>query len=322
MANIIKRDFFAPIKNDYLKMAEVSEGTFLKEVGFAIQHVNNQPYLSRALESVSGQNSIKMAVLNIAQTGLTLNPVSKQAFIVPRWNNDKKAVEGHLEPSYVGLCKLLTDTGSVKSIEAHIIFDGDEIDIDMASQKKVLKHIPYILTGNEKGNIKAVYSIATLIDGWHCEIMSYDDVMNIRERSESYKAYKAKKIKTCIWIADEGEMVRKTVIKRHYKYLPKTDRMEKIEQAIDIDNGMHGFKSLVNEKTIYYLEELVETSTFDPDQQAQLAADISAIQYTDEAGKMLDLLQQHQPNHITAGKNYNMGDIKKEVRRVGNESKS
>ena len=37
---VIKRDFFTPIKTDFQNIAQVSEAQFIKEVGFAIQQLN------------------------------------------------------------------------------------------------------------------------------------------------------------------------------------------------------------------------------------------------------------------------------------------
>lgn len=314
---IIKREFFTPIKADFQNIAQASEGQFIKEIGFAIQHLNKQPYLLKCLETSGGKTSLKMAVLNVAQTGLTLNPVSKQAYLVPRYRRESQSVEACLEPSYIGLVKLLTDTGSVKAISCQLIYEGDNVEIDMASDRKVLKHIPYILTGKPKGKIIAAYSIAKLNDnGFHCEIMSYEDVMDIRERSESYKAFKAGKVKTSIWTSDESEMIRKTVIKRHYKYLPKSDRMEKVETAIDQDNGLHGFRELVSAETKYYIEDLIESSTFEPHEKATMTGDLTVIEYTDQARKMIDHLKEHQPDRIDSGANYNQTDINNKLDKI------
>ena len=289
------------------------DNQFIKEVGFAIQQLNKQPYLLKCLETPSGKMSLKTAVLNVAQTGLTLNPVSRQAFLVPRYRRETKSIEACLEPSYIGLVKLLTDTGSVKAISCQIIYEGDEVEIDMASDRKVLKHIPYILTGKPKGKIVAAYSIASITDGFHAEIMSYEDVMDIRERSESYKAMKAGKVKSSIWTSDESEMVRKTVIKRHYKYLPKSDRMEKVETAIDQDNGLHGVRELVSADTKYYIEDLIESSTLEPNEKAEITGDLTVVEYTDEARKMIDHLKNHQADRIDSGGNYNQTDINKKL---------
>ena len=66
----------------------LSKEQFNKEASFAIQHLAKNPYLQKA-----SKTSILQSVLNIAQTGLTLNPVSKYAYLVPRYNSSTKELE-------------------------------------------------------------------------------------------------------------------------------------------------------------------------------------------------------------------------------------
>lgn len=131
----------------FLAQSHLTKEDFQREASFAIQHISNNELLQK-----SSKASLLKAVLNVAQTGLTLNPVRKFAWLVPRWNNKKKEYEACLEPSYVGLCKLITDTGAVKSISAQLIWTGDLVDIDLANN--YFKHTPYVTTGNARGEKK------------------------------------------------------------------------------------------------------------------------------------------------------------------------
>lgn len=288
---ITDKEFYLKLKDDWIAQSGLSEADFMKEVSFSIQHIHKNALLQKCT-----QVSILRSVINLAQVGLTLNPISKLAYLVPRWNSRQSAYECVLEPDYRGLVKLLTDSGSVKSIAANLIYDGDEVELDMATEQKVIKHIPYFLTGKDKGNIKAVYSIATLPDNSkHFEGMSLADVDEIRDRSESYKAYKAEKITTCIWVTDKGEMCRKTVLKRHTKYLPKSNAMEKVEKAIDLDNQVHGFEEPVDYNMCVFIEGLIENSTFDSEKKAKMLREIGKLESKTQAFKMIDLLKEHQP---------------------------
>ena len=53
--------------------------TFDTELSFALQHINRNNQLKKATAA-----SNIMAVLNVAQTGLSLNPMLKYAYLVPR----------------------------------------------------------------------------------------------------------------------------------------------------------------------------------------------------------------------------------------------
>src|SRR5687767_2574064 len=99
---LIKKEFYEPLKQDWIAQSNLTESDFLREVSFAIQHLHKSPYLQKA-----DKNSVLKAIMNLAQVGLTLNPISKFAALVPRWNSSTKQVECVLEPMYQGLVKLL-----------------------------------------------------------------------------------------------------------------------------------------------------------------------------------------------------------------------
>jgi len=283
--------FYSPIKEQWIKQAGLTEGEFDKEISFAIQHIHKNPYLKEC-----DQLSVLRAVTNLAQVGLTLNPISKYAYLIPRFNGKTKKLECVLDPDYRGLVKLLTDSGVVKSMDAHVVYEGDEFDFDYASVKKVTKHRPYFLNGKDRGKIVCAYSIATLKDeSFHCEIMSYKEITDIRDRSESYKAFMDKKVKSCIWVSDEPEMCRKTVIKRHYKYLPKSDGMERFEKAVELDNDVHGFNEPVDFGIVTLIEQMIHNSGFADKKKEHFTNRMLKLESKSEAFKMIDELKDSQP---------------------------
>jgi len=196
---------------------------FAKEKEFMIQAFQNNPYLL-GMEP----NSVRNILVNCALTGITLNPVMKFGYPVPR--------KGKLclDVSYMGMIKIATDTGSVKSIKAAIVYENEPFDIDLGSNGFV-KHKPYFGTGG-KGRRLGCYSIAVLNDGsTHIHWMYEQDIQAIKARSESVKAKKQSP-----WDSDYDEMAKKTVIKQHFKYLPKSERAEMAANAIAMDNENNG----------------------------------------------------------------------------------
>jgi len=174
----------SPIKEKALSLMEKTE--FIRECGFALQAVNASKQLLNA-----DKTSIMQAVYNVALTGLTLNPVLKQAYLVPRYINGKTVAV--LEPSYQGLTKLITDTGSVKNIYAYPVYKEDDFEVTMGTRIQIL-HKPRFASKD----ILHFYAVAILPDGsTQFEVMTADQVNEIRERSESYKAFKEGKITKC-----------------------------------------------------------------------------------------------------------------------------
>lgn len=289
MANekqLLKPDFFASLEERFSAVG-ISKEKFLKEASFAVQAFNKNSYLN----SATSESKLR-AVYNLALTGLTLNPVEKLAYLVPRYNRDIGSVEACLEPSYMGLCKLATDTGSVTSITCNLVYMGDLFEPDLGSN--VVKHLPYYTQGNDKGEIFGCYTISKLADGTQMfEFMSRDEVYDIRQRSESYKSYLEGKTKQCIWITDEGEMFRKTVIRRAVKYLPKTDRWEQLANAVDLDEADYK----ISDGQIVLIEGLIRNSTLDEEQRMSIEKDLNTMSKI-EAGKTIDYLKQNQLDTI------------------------
>lgn len=196
---------------------------FAKEKEFMIQAFQANPYLLGM-----DPNSVKNILVNCALTGISLNPVLKFGYPVPR--------KGKLclDVSYVGMIKILTDTGSVKSIKAGTVYSNEPFDIELGSGGFV-KHKPYFGTGG-KGNRLGCYSLAVLNDGTiHVHWMYEEDIQGIMKRSEAYKAGKQNP-----WLSDYDQMAQKTVIKQHFKYLPKSARAEMAANVIDIDHETNG----------------------------------------------------------------------------------
>lgn len=281
---LIKLDTFAPIKERFISL--IDEQTFLKESSFAIQHLNKNSYLAK-----STKESILSSVLNIAQVGLTLNPALKLAYLVPRRVGSD--VTCCLEPSYVGLCKLATDTGSVKNIYAHLIYESDEFKQILGTENEII-HNPKL--GN-RGEFVGVYAVAILSDNRkQVEVMDKMDVFEIRDYSESYKAFLNKKTSDCVWERNFGEMARKTVVKRLCKYLPKTENWEKISKAIELDNQDYG----ISNGQINYIDSLLLTCSYAEEKKQFIERNLNT--YTaEQATRLIEDLKNSQINPITHG---------------------
>jgi len=306
---VLHKQFYTSIQKDFTKQLDVE--AFQKEVNFAIQIFKGNSYLQKC-----DQKSVLDAILNVSLTGLTLNPVLNYAYLVP---HKGKCV---LYPSYQGLCKLATDTGAIKSIECQLIYEGDEIEIDLASEEKVKKHIPYFLNGKEQGKIIAGYSVAILENGIkHIETMSIKEIYDIRSYSESYKAFNNGKTKSCVWIDNEGEMCRKTIVKRHFKYLPKSHVPESMQKAIELDNSEYDFPATYEQGS--YIESLLLTSSVDEKTQNGIYQQLSNGSFTQKrAAECIEYLKQNQLDQIESGNgNYTQGDIQKKLTEINADPK-
>ena len=270
---------------------------FEKEKSYALQIFKKNPYLQKATFE-----SVLSAMANVANIGLTLNPALKLAYLVPRYNGQTRTLEVCLEPSYQGLVKLVTDTGSAKSLYAYLIREGDDFTHKLGTNVEI-DHKPKFPASDK---IIGVYAVAILADGTkQVEIMEAKDIESIRERSESYKSYKAGKTKQCIWVTDEGEMFRKTIIRRITKYLPKTEMWDKIAKAIELDE--QDYK--ISEGQASYIDSLLINSNIDHDERERIEQGKWQLS-SGQAAETIKMLKENQLNPIISGHNYSQTEIK------------
>lgn len=271
---------------------------FEKEAGFACSIWNDpkNAYLRKATKQ-----SLLESIVNIAQVGLTLNPVAKEAFLIPRYEKTTKSVKCVLEPSYVGLVKLLTDAGSVTSINTQLVYENDEFSINLAGDDPV-RHIP---SRDKREKIIGAYSLAKLATGEkQVEWMDIEEVNKIRDTSESYKAWKKDSSKQTIWNTYYGEMVRKTVLKRMYKYLPRTDRMQQFDTAVKLTNS--DFEATPSQ--VGYAESLISSALIIDSKKEELLRELATCN-ADQVELMIAYLEEHQPEPGTQGDLHSMAEV-------------
>jgi recombination protein RecT len=90
----------------------------------------------------------------------------------------------------------------------------------------------------ERGNIIGVYVVVKTPDGdYLTHSMPISKVYDIRNRSEAWKAYEKDKSKTCPWVTDAEEMIKKTCVKQASKYWPKSPRLDAAIHHMNTDGG-------------------------------------------------------------------------------------
>lgn len=288
-----------PVKQRMASLLD--KDTLEREISFAMQIINS----TKRLQDCS-KESLQKAVYNIALTGLSLNPVLKQAYLIPRYMNG--GMVAVLDPSYQGLIKLLTDTGSIKSIYAYPVYNGDEFEVQYGTTAELI-HRPKF----KSKELTAVYAVATLHDGTkQFEVMTAEEVNAIRDRSESYKAFKAGKVSTCTWESDYVEMSRKTVIKRIFKYLPKTERFNKAAEAIALSDSDY----MVSDAQADYLVTLVENASYDPEMKDAMILKIHSGISKSEFDQMKSEAQMNTMDPITAGRPYGQREITEHLKKL------
>jgi len=300
MENQLTQGSFAPIKDQALALLG-DDVAFKKEIGFAIQHVQNNNQLQKA-----PVESVLKAVLNLARVGLTLNPVMKMAYLVPRYKGGV-GIQCVMEPSYQGLVKLTTDTGSVVKVYAHPVYKGDVFRVELGMEPNII-HEPKF----ETRVVTHAYAVGVLHDGSKMiEVMGRAELDEIAACSESHKAFLAGKIKSSIYVTWAGEMYKKAPLKRLCKALPKTDRWTKIADAIEIDNEGYDLSASYNQ--LNYIDSLIGNSAIGMEEEEALHLELKQGVTSERAGEIISTLKSKQLDPVTEAQNAGATEINRAV---------
>jgi recombination protein RecT len=161
--------------------------------------------------------SLMAAVMQAAQLGLEPGLIG-HCYIIP-YGKEATFIIG-----YKGMIDLARRSGQIQSINAHVVYDNDFIELEYGLEDK-LKHVPWHLRSDKKftesGDIKGAYMVAKFKDGGHqIHYMPYAEIMKHRDRSSGYMNAKKYNRTDNPWISDEEEMCKKTVVRSGWKFLP------------------------------------------------------------------------------------------------------
>lgn len=227
---------FVATRMKQIKSVIASNLTPEKMARIALNELRNSDYLARC--AIQNPDSFINSIVQASHLGLEIGGALGQAYLVPFKGEIK------MMPGYRGLISLARRSGEITSINAEIVYDQDEFDLSLGLEAKVT-HKPKIR--GERGEPVLVYMVAHFKSGGHhFEWMSIDEVLKIKDRSSAVVAAKKDNRKTP-WDTDRDEMIRKTVIRRGWKYLPMSIEMQTAQvieaanengQSVTIDNSV------------------------------------------------------------------------------------
>lgn len=213
-------------KADFVSLAPSTLNYGDEEI-FAMQMLTKNSYSLK----IANQNarSVQFAMINVASTGLTLNPAHGYAYLVPR---DNAIV---LDISYKGLIKIATDAGSIKWVRAECVHEQDEFSYYGPAKEPNIVTNPF----KPRGEIVGAYCIAKTVDGdILTEVMDLEAIHKVRSASTAFT--KGSAGNKGPWEAYFSEMCRKAVIKRARKTWPYSDQNERLAKAVEIANVAEG----------------------------------------------------------------------------------
>lgn len=147
------------------------------------------------------RESLFGAMIQMAQLGLEPGGALGHAYIVP-FQGKAQLIIG-----YRGMIELARRSGSISSITARMIYEGDTYKISQGTEEWIT-HIPKF----ESDNWLYVYAVARMKDKtYQFEIMSREQIERVKKSS---------RVNGGPWKTHPEEMAKKTVVRRLFKYLP------------------------------------------------------------------------------------------------------
>ncbi|MFZ4440570.1 MAG: recombinase RecT [Syntrophales bacterium] len=208
------------------------------------------------------QQSLLGCIMTSAALGLEPDPFLGQAYFVPYWNTKKNCYEAQFMPGYRGYIALARRTGELQSVSSQVVYERDFFTLQYGLTEK-LDHIP---ADGDRGDIKGAYVIFRYKDGaYSFDYMTYADIKAIAKRSKTYDEKKNEW--TGPWATDEGEMCKKTVVKRHAKLTPMSVEFSK---ASALEDRAH-----MGESQMDLLTDDAANTMIDMDAEAKETPDLS-----------------------------------------------
>jgi len=156
------------------------------------------------------------ALTRAAQFKLLPGSAYRKFFLIPRTRRGRLEVNGQI--GYMGLCDVTTRHPRVHSVEAFLVYEGEEFDFNPGTGKlhhrwnpRVDRSDDAMIAGYAKVIITEPQGVTPVLDAPLYWPMTRDDILKRRDCSDAYR-YAEKGAKDSPWHLWFAEMARKTVL--------------------------------------------------------------------------------------------------------------
>ena len=146
------------------------------------------------------------ALMTCSQLGFEPGSPTQEAYIIPRKG------QAEFQLGYQGMVTLFYQHPMAASLKVETVYEKDYFEHEEGLEERLV-HRPY--QNGPRGNAVAYYSVATLSNGGKTfKVMYPTEIETRRQRSSSPNSP--------AWRNDYDEMAKKTVLRNHFKALPKS----------------------------------------------------------------------------------------------------
>lgn len=269
--------------------------TWSKESQFAIQLFQKNDFLAKT--AIANPTSAQNAIINVAAIGISLNPASKLAYLVPR---DGMVC---LDISYMGLLHIAQSAGVIRWGQCKLVHANDNYESNGLDKAPTHKYNAFA-SPEQRGEVIGGYCTVKTCDGdYLTEEMSLAEIKQTEATS---------KAKNGPWKNFWSEMARKTIVKRASKYWPRAERLDNATNMLNEDEGVFSepvMAHMPNERVI------------EGESQRQLETENMVSELCDQMG-MAETLNQLKGLFQKAYRMTNGMPLQKNVQQIYAEAKS
>lgn len=178
------------------------------------------------------RQSILLAIMDCVQVGLEPGGPLGHAYLVPFRNSRNNTHEATPIIGYKGYVTLAMRSGMFLGPPyVHLVHEADTFELDLGAGDPPRHTFDYRIPTSDRGGVLGGYCVGKFNKGGsHVEWMSLEDINKIKKRSKSANASFSP------WKTDEGQMQRKTIIRRAKNYWPITgDMVVELAGAFGVD---------------------------------------------------------------------------------------
>ena len=197
------------------------------------------------------QESLFQCLLDLSALGL--EPDGRRAHLIPFEDRKRGVTVCTLIVDYKGLAELVRRSGEVSYLRADVVCENDVFDYQLGSGA-FLKHKH---ARANRGKVVEVYSFVELKDGSvDFDVMGLEEVDAVRAQSRAKDSGP--------WVNQFNEMAKKTVFRRHSKWLPLSpelrEKIEKDDEATEPERFAAAKPVFAEEDNLNFGEALAEVA--------------------------------------------------------------
>lgn len=193
-----------------------------------ITAVKATPDLMKCFSTVQGETSVLLAAMQAAAIGLEPNTPTQDCWLLPRRNQG--VWEAQLSIGYRGYLKLARRSGTIKTIYAEVVREGDHFRWERGLEADVLEHRP---SDGEQGDLTHAYAVARFTEGGYAfMVLNRRQVEARRAMADSWKSEKSRPYSP--WTKWPDAMWRKSAIRA---LVPFLELSSDVEHAVSRDEA-------------------------------------------------------------------------------------